>query len=107
MLYDLLPKVGVADAHLTDLYKRRGKSGSLRTEIPRDFKAHIEFFRAELKLLDPTIVVALGDHAYELLEENVPEVRPILRKMWHFAYVTRYRKGALYEANMRLAFSPV
>jgi hypothetical protein len=87
--YDLLPCVGAADAHITDLYKRRGRAGSLRLELPLDFGEHLKFFRKELALLKPTRVVALGDLAYRLLSRHVPEVRPLLGRMWHFAYVVR------------------
>lgn len=103
--YDLLPRVGAADAHLTDLYKRRGRSGTLRNGIPADFSDHVEFFRKELALLRATRVVALGHHAYWLLSRHVPEVRPMLGRMWHFAYVVRYNKLAFYESNMRVAFN--
>src|SRR5207248_2551763 len=44
-LYDLLPRVGAADAHLTDLYKRRGRAGTLRHWSPQNFSEHLEFFR--------------------------------------------------------------
>lgn len=103
--YDLLPRVGATDAHLTDLYKRRGKAGSLRTGLPEDFQEHVTFFRDELALLEPSRVVALGHDAYRLLSCHVPEVRPILAKMWHFAYVMRYNKLPFYANNMRIAFS--
>jgi hypothetical protein len=33
VFYDLLPLIGVGNAHLTDFYKRRGKSGTLRKRI--------------------------------------------------------------------------
>jgi len=102
--YDLLPIVDAGDAHLTDLYKRRGKAGSLRAGLPMDFREHVEFFRLELALLQPNRVVALGHHAYQLLRRHVPEVRPILGRMWHFAYVVRNGKLPLYESNMRSAF---
>src|SRR5260221_14196019 len=58
--YDRLPKVGAANAHITDLYKRRGKAGALRQGIPGDFGLHVELFRNELALVQPTRVVALG-----------------------------------------------
>ena len=103
--YDLLPRVGAADAHLTDLYKVRGRAGALRHGIPPDFGDHVEFFRKELALLGPTRVVALGHHAYRLLCRHVPEVRPMLGRMWHFAYVVRYNKLAQYENNMRVAIN--
>ena len=104
--YDLLPRVGAADAHLTDIYKRRGRAGTLRNGLPVDFGDHVKFFRKELALLKPTRVVALGRDAYRLLSSHVPEVRPMLGKMWHFAYVVRYSKLTRYEDNMRAAFVP-
>src|SRR4051794_24258962 len=45
--YDLLPKIGAANAHLTDLYKRRGRSGALKDGLPGDFQQHLNFFRKE------------------------------------------------------------
>jgi hypothetical protein len=101
--YDLLPRVGAANAHLTDVYKRRGKSGALRTAIPADFAQHPDLFRQEVDILQPTRVVALGHHAYRLLKQHVPELRPSLSRMWHFAYVVRYNKLSFYEVNMRQA----
>jgi len=106
VFYDLLRQVGAGDAHLTDLYKRRDKAGSLRRALPEDFPEHVRFFREELALLKPLRVVALGRLAYQLLWDHVSEVRPNLSWMWHFAYVVRYNKKAFYENNMRLAFGP-
>jgi hypothetical protein len=84
--YDLLPQIGMANAHLTDLYKKPGKARSLRNSpLPEDFSEHIKFFRAELALLKPVGVIALGDLSYDLLKHHVPEVRKILSKMRHFA----------------------
>jgi hypothetical protein len=65
---------------------------------------HIEFLRAEIDVLNPTRVVALGNDAHWLLKRYVPEVSPILSRMWHFSYVVRYNKTALYEKNARAAF---
>ena len=109
VFYDLLSQVGLGNSHTTDIYKRRGKSGTLKERIranepPEDFMKHIEFFRDELALLKPTRVVALGHDAQWLLKRFVPEVLPILSRMWHFAYVVRYNKTALYENNVRVAF---
>jgi hypothetical protein len=103
VFYDLLAQV-MPNAHLTDIYKKRGRSGSLRAGLPQDFQEHVQFFRTELALLKPNRVVALGHLSYRLLKRHVPEVRPILGRMWHFAYVVRYNKTALYESNMRSAF---
>ncbi len=101
--YDLLVKLGASNAHLTDLYKKRGRSGALRAGPPSDFPMHLKLFREELTLLRPTRVVALGRHSYDLLTTHVPEAVPILRHMWHFAYVVRFRRIAEWEANARAA----
>jgi hypothetical protein len=87
------------------LYKRRGRAGALRHGLPPDFGEHVEFFRKELAILQPTRIVALGDLAYQLLSRYVPEVRLLLKKIWHFAYVARYNKQAAYVIQMREAFN--
>lgn len=101
--YDLLAKVGAGNAHLTDLYKRRGLSGALLEGLPADFAEHLTIFRQEIDILKPKRVVALGHHAYGLLAIHIPEIKPLLMRMWHFAYVVRYNKIARYEANIREA----
>jgi len=101
--YDLLARIGAADAHLTVLYKVRGRSGALKADLPPDFGVHLKLFRQELDILKPTRVVALGRHACGLLAEHAPEVRSILGWMWHFAYAVRYGRIAAWEANARAA----
>jgi len=101
--YEHLQRVGVPNAHLTDLYKKRGKSGTLRAGLPNDFHDHVSLFRREIEILQPTRIVALGHLAYRLLMQHVPEQRPALRRMWHFSYVVRYGKLLQYEADMRRA----
>jgi len=99
--YDLLARLGVADAHLTDLYKKRGKAGTLRAGAPLDFAAHLKIFREELDILRPIRVVALGRLAHSLLAEYVPEIRSKLSWMWHFAHAVKYGKTSAWEGNAR------
>jgi hypothetical protein len=103
--YDTLPRVGAARAHLTDLYKRRGRAGELGAEIPPDFEEHLAFFRRELEILQPKRVVALGNAAYGLLIRFIPELRGMLSRMWHFSYVVRARRVPEYEANIQNALA--
>lgn len=106
--YGLLTRLEAGNAHLTDLYKKRGPAGALRSGLPDDFAAHVAFFHDELALLRPTRVVALGDHADHLLRAHVPEIVPILTKMWHFGYAVRYRRLDEWPANARAAlFGPI
>jgi hypothetical protein len=52
-----------------------------------------------LDVVRPTRVVALGKHAYDLLVQHVPEVRPILGWMWHFAFAVRCGRLSEWELN--------
>jgi hypothetical protein len=99
--YDTLIKIGAANAHLTDLYKRRGSSGELSRRIPDDLQEHVEFFRKEVELLNPTRVLALGDLAYQFLALLMPELTPKLKRVWHFSYAVRYGKLSEYESQLR------
>ena len=103
IFYDTLKKVGASNAHLTDLYKRRGYSGELQNGLPQDFQSHLKYFRRELAILNPTRVVAIGWLAYNLLRSHLSELNPILGRMWHFSYVGRSGKAHLYEDHMRRA----
>jgi hypothetical protein len=80
--YDPLPQLGAANAHITDLYKRRGKSGALRHGLPEDFDEHLELFRREIHIMQPARVVAIGHVAYRLLARHVPEIRSLPGTNW-------------------------
>ena len=103
VFYGLLPTIDAANAHLTDLYKRRGPAGELKRGLPPDFQEHLAIFQQELAILQPHRVIALGRFAFELLNTHVPQVTPMLAWMWHFSYVGRYGKEQQYEANARKA----
>jgi len=105
--YDLLLRLDLSNAHLTDLYKKRGRSGALKMGLPADFDFHLRLFRDELDTLRPTRVIALGGDAYNLLRAHVPEIKPILGRMWHFAYAVRYGRIEEWEENTRVVlFGP-
>jgi uracil-DNA glycosylase len=101
--YDTLKNAEASDAHLTDLYKKRGRSSALRKGLPNDFQEHLSFFRREIKILQPTRVVAVGKLAYDLMFQHLEELRPMLGLMWHFSFVVRSGLLNQYEANMRRA----
>jgi len=103
IFYDTLKKVGASNAHLTDLYKKRGYSGGLQNSLPQDFQNHLKYFRRELEIVKPIRVVAIGWLAYNLLRYHLPELNPMLGRMWQFSYVGRSGKSHLYEAHMRRA----
>jgi hypothetical protein len=107
--YGLVEKIGGANFHLTDLYKRRGESEGLRKCLPPDSKAlppdfteQLHFFKREVALLRPTRIVALGHLAQTLVSLHLPELKPVWR-MWHFSYAVQHDKLEQYEENMRRA----
>ena len=101
--YELLRRFELADAHLTDVYKKRGISSALGKGLPADFAEHVSFLRSEIELLKPTRVIALGELAFQLLDTHVPEVRNRLAKVWHFAYAARPGKLDEWESQWRTA----
>ncbi len=103
--YSALLSVGAGNAHLTDLYKKRGERSELREGLPRDFIRHLRFFRREVDLLQPTRIIALGRLAYKILWNETPELRPKLRRVWHFAYVARTHQIDVYKRQIRYAMN--
>jgi hypothetical protein len=103
--YDTLQKVGLQNAHLTDLYKKRGWSSELERcppdDFPDDFPDHVKFFKEEIEILQPTLIVALGQLAQRLLIQKVTEWKLAVPRIWHFSHVVREGKESQYEANMR------
>lgn len=101
LFYGALAKVGLENAHLTDLYKRRGSCGQLKRDLPEDFKQHIRLFEKEIEILQPSLIVALGQLAQQLLIENVKSWPKPVPRIWHFSYVTRAGREIEYEAHIR------
>jgi hypothetical protein len=101
VFYDTLRKLGLQNAHLTDLYKKRGENSELERGLPDDFPDHVSIFQKEIEILQPTLIVALGQLAQRLLIQNVTEWKPSIPRIWHFSHVVREGKESQYEANMR------
>ena len=97
--YDLLADEGVGDAHLTDLYKKRGQAGELKNGLPTDFQEHLEFFLKEVDILQPTTILAMGKDAYNLLRQHTPKLYKRCFRVWHFGTV---RRGKLEEFQTSL-----
>jgi hypothetical protein len=106
--YGGLARAGLGNAHLTDLVKARGRASALADGLPADFEVHVALFREELALLRPRRVVAVGELSWRLLAEHVPEVRPMLTTVQHFAYAARPGKVPDYRSQLaRAADVPV
>ena len=89
MFYEILQSVGLQNAHLTDLYKKRGFASALEQGLPADFRDHVNLFQREIQILKPTLIVGLGGLAQRLLIQNLHEWEPKIPRIWHFSYVVR------------------
>jgi hypothetical protein len=87
LFYRTLVKLGVPDAHLTDVIKRRGTSGESCKKLPADFSVHLDLLGREIDIIQPCRIVALGKCAEKLLLDNLPaELGEMVRLAWHFSY---------------------
>lgn len=108
LFYGKLLKYGLEDAHLTDFYKKRGKSSALqhwrKHGLPPDWHTiHEPVLDRELEIVNPARIVAIGGLAYELAYHFMPKLRPRLVQMAHFAYGVKPGKLLDFEVSFRLA----
>ncbi len=86
--YTSLKRYGFQDAHITDLVKERKLVGPLTAaELDRSWP----FFDKELSIVEPLVVVALGNGVLEPLVRRIDRIVPFWR-VTHYAY--RFRKGS-------------
>jgi len=78
--YELIRKYGFSKAHITDIVKCRSKAGKKTTgkEVANCFP----FLLREKEILQPRIIVAVGDEAYNEIRDHFHNVR----KIRHYAY---------------------
>ena len=95
-LYDILKKEGLENIHITDFIKVRAKN----KEVPDILKnqelveEQINFFRREIDILNPKIIIALGLQCKKLLNDNFPKVK--IERIKHYGY--RYQnQDAVFE----------
>ena len=68
-------------AHLTDIVKERGTGNPTKDELERNWR----FFVEELKIIQPTVVLALGDWVFLTLGRKLDRLVPLLL-VTHYAY---------------------
>jgi uracil-DNA glycosylase len=94
MFYEVLKKYGFENAHITDLVKTRGKV------ISRMSKDEIELnwliFNKELKLLNPKLLVSVGNDVYNTLKDRISNIR--VDKITHYAY--RWKSQSTVKAKL-------
>ena len=98
LLYSLLDKYGVAEAHLTDVIKSRGRVGD---PYPKNISAHRKIFDREIEIVKPQLVVAFGQKVYVLLQFYLAGSGISVRAIWHYSYTRRGAdKAAGFETQL-------
>ncbi len=101
LLYTLLEKYGVADAHLTDIIKTRGKVGE---RYPDDIAQHRRVFDREMEIVKPRLVIAFGQKVHDLLLFSLANTGVRVQLTWHYAYTRRGKdKKVEFENQIRQA----
>lgn len=101
LLYALLKKCRVADSHLTDAIKSRGKVGE---PYPDDMASHRRIFDREIEIVGPRLIIAFGQKVYDLLQFALAGSGIRIRQVWHYSYARRGReKAAAFEKQLREA----
>jgi len=75
--YGSLKRNGLENAHVTDLVKEQKKVGALsKEELERNWR----FFESELSIVEPIVVVALGNDVLEPLVRRIDRIVPFLAR---------------------------
>lgn len=85
--YESLKRRGYANAHITDLVKERKTVGKLsKEELDRNWP----FLKQEISIVQPVVIVALGQDVLEPLVQRMDSLIPFWR-VTHYSY--RYGRG--------------
>lgn len=76
--YGVLKENGLQNAHLTDVIKVRIKTKEVEQYLEdKDFlEKNLEFFKREIEIIDPKIIVAMGENSNDILTEYLREYFP-------------------------------
>jgi uracil-DNA glycosylase len=101
LLYSVLTKYDMADAHLTDVIKTRGKA---KQPYPEDLAPHKRIFDREVEIVKPSHIIVFGQKAYDLLQFATAGTGIKLQQVWHFAH-TEYgsEKAAIFDDQIKQA----
>jgi hypothetical protein len=97
-LYAALLRHGAANAHVTDYVKSPGR---VSDEWPDDLEADAELFEQEVAIVQPTLLVALGDRTFFTLRHFAAMRRIPLHLTMHYTRAVRF--GLEGEFNRQIA----
>ena len=76
-LYGLLKEKGFVDIHITDFIRLKAKNKEVKKRFignEKLMKEQVAFFKEELSIIKPKIIIALGVDCYKLLNKYFPEM---------------------------------
>lgn len=97
LLYDLLEKLGAANAHLTDVIKSRGK---VREPYPEDMALHRRIFDQELEIVQPRKIIALSQKVHDLLLFAMAGKGIKVVRVWHYSNARWGQRAAEVERQL-------
>ena len=105
LLYSLLEKFGAADAHMTDVIKRRGL---VNAPYPDDIAPHRRIFDKEIEIVRPRRIVAFGQKVYDLLQFSLAGSEIKITQVWHYSKARwGITAAATFEKQMQEALDGV
>ncbi len=98
LLYSLLERHVLGEAHLTDVIKSRGKAND---PYPADMSAHRRIFYRELEIVQPSLVITFGQKVFDLLQFTLADSGITIRRVWHYSYARRgAAKAGAFEGQL-------
>ena len=103
LFYKLIEKNCFQNAHITDLVKCRSRVKIEKRTEEKEVENCFEYLLRELEIIEkPSLIVAVGDKAYNYLKEKLPQhYKDKLIKIIHYSYAKRWRKEQVLEDNFK------
>jgi uracil-DNA glycosylase len=100
-LYHLLDELDIADSHLTDVVKSRGR---VDEPYPENLRPHRDVFDEEIAIVQPRCIIAFGRKVFDLLQFTLAGSGIKIYPVHHYAYARRGAKAAAaFEERFREA----
>ena len=96
VFYKVLKDMGFENAHLTDVLKIRAKG----EDVDKYFKdralldKNLEYLSREFEIIQPKLVVAVGERAERILCRRFPSMR--IHRIMHYSYLRYFKEGERY-----------
>jgi len=100
--YKLLKNNGFQDAHITDLVKCRSRVKIEKRKEEKEVENCFGYLLKELEIIEPSLIVAVGDKAYNYLNGKLPQrYKDRLDKIIHYSYAKRWGKEQVLEKDFK------